>query len=349
MRLFSRRPAAVDPLTTTSLPAPASYLPLRTVTRKHYLIPGSWYSEWVYAAAAQRIRAAGHRVITPTLPGHGLTHPPRPWELGTPGLTLNEIVDPLQAQIEQADEHELHAVGWSFGGIILMLLYQRMPERFRSLTWFDGFVLAEGSSLLADLMQLIPPDRSDFTTTFESLIDFSSDSIMLTRKFVAEQFMPDADDALLDHAMARLRPEPLGPLREAPDVSAFWQLMRGASAAQRSTHTSLLPPAPRITYLFAPEDDKLGIDFWFCSPNRLTAAGIALTELTLRKGGHAAMLTQPDLFADAVLAISDPAGPEALWTQQSGYTIGRPVAAPAPAPALIAAPVASGSPTTTSV
>lgn len=33
------------------------------------LIIGAWHGGWAWRPAAERMRAAGHRVLTPTLPG----------------------------------------------------------------------------------------------------------------------------------------------------------------------------------------------------------------------------------------------------------------------------------------
>jgi len=42
---------------------------MRGMSETFVLINGAWHGGWAWRPVAQQLRAAGHRVLTPTLPG----------------------------------------------------------------------------------------------------------------------------------------------------------------------------------------------------------------------------------------------------------------------------------------
>ena len=83
----------------------------------------------MWAAVAERLVAAGHRVVTCDLPGFGRT------PLG-PGV-VSEAGD-LVALLDDLDVERAAAVGASFGGRVALELALRAPERVAALALLDA-------------------------------------------------------------------------------------------------------------------------------------------------------------------------------------------------------------------
>ncbi|HEY9414064.1 MAG TPA: alpha/beta fold hydrolase, partial [Pseudonocardia sp.] len=60
------------------------------------LITGAWHGGWAWRPVAEHLRAAGHRVLTPTLPGlHDGDDPTR--------YSLSDVVDSVVDLVEAHD------------------------------------------------------------------------------------------------------------------------------------------------------------------------------------------------------------------------------------------------------
>jgi pimeloyl-ACP methyl ester carboxylesterase len=107
------------------------------------LIHGAWHGGWCWDRVATRLRAAGHRVYAPSLPGlgdqiHRLT---RETNLST---HVTEILDLLTRE----DLVEVVLCGHSYGGAVASVVADRASERIRSLVYLDAFVPQHGESML---------------------------------------------------------------------------------------------------------------------------------------------------------------------------------------------------------
>jgi len=106
------------------------------------LVHGAWSGGWCYFKVAERLRALGHRVFTPTLTGQG----ERSHLTGTAiNLTLH-IIDVLNVfHYEQLDDVVL--AGHSYGGMVITAVGDRISERVRALVYLDAFLPKDGQSL----------------------------------------------------------------------------------------------------------------------------------------------------------------------------------------------------------
>ncbi|MGR3815745.1 MAG: alpha/beta fold hydrolase [Cognatishimia activa] len=118
--------------------------------RTFVLVPGAWFGGWVWRNLAQRLRIQGHIVTTPTLTG-----------LGDRCHTFADCAD-LSLHIEDVVSHiemegldNVDLLGWSYGGMVISGVHSRIPERIRSLIFFDAFMPDNGMSLV----DLIDKDR----------------------------------------------------------------------------------------------------------------------------------------------------------------------------------------------
>jgi len=103
------------------------------------LIHGSWQGAWSWNGVRDRLRAYGHRVITPTLPGRGDISEDRSW------IGHDDNVAAVLAALD-ADAGEVILVGHSLGGVVASQVADRRPERIARLVYCAAFVLEDGES-----------------------------------------------------------------------------------------------------------------------------------------------------------------------------------------------------------
>jgi pimeloyl-ACP methyl ester carboxylesterase len=106
------------------------------------LVHGAWSGGWCYFKVAERLRALGHRVFTPTLTGQG----ERSHLTGTAINLTMHILDVLNVfHYERLDDVVL--AGHSYGGMVITGLGDRIPDRLRALVYLDAFLPQDGQSL----------------------------------------------------------------------------------------------------------------------------------------------------------------------------------------------------------
>lgn len=105
------------------------------------LVHGAWHGGWCWRAVAERLSAAGHRVLTPTLPGLA----ERASSLSG-AITLGRCATEVARLIEAEKLHDIVLVGHSFGGAVVLGVVDRVPERIRHLALLDALVLESGES-----------------------------------------------------------------------------------------------------------------------------------------------------------------------------------------------------------
>lgn len=106
------------------------------------LVHGAWSGGWCYFKVAERLRALGHLVFTPTLTGQGdRSH--------LTGVAINlstHLTDVLNVfHYDRLDDVAL--VGHSYGGMVITGVGDRIPERVRALVYLDAFLPEDGQSL----------------------------------------------------------------------------------------------------------------------------------------------------------------------------------------------------------
>lgn len=110
------------------------------------IVHGWWSGGWYFQTTARRLRAAGHEVYTPTVTGVG-----ERVHLASPDLDLETHVQDIVNVLEFEDLHEVVLVGYSYGGMIISPVADRVPHRISQLVYLDAFVPRDGESL-ADIM-----------------------------------------------------------------------------------------------------------------------------------------------------------------------------------------------------
>jgi pimeloyl-ACP methyl ester carboxylesterase len=115
--------------------------------RAYVLVHGAWHGGWAWQRVADRLRARGHRVFTPTLTGLGERA-----HLLRPGIDLSLHVADVVGVIGYESLNDIVLVGHSIGGCIISGVAEAVPQAIRSIVFLDAFIPDDGDATL-DLVQ----------------------------------------------------------------------------------------------------------------------------------------------------------------------------------------------------
>jgi pimeloyl-ACP methyl ester carboxylesterase len=121
----------------------------QTNAQTFVLVHGAWHGGWCWSRVADRLRAAGHRVFTPTQTGLGERK-----HLLSKDITLDTFTKDITNVIESEELANIVLVGHSFGGTTISGVADAMPERIRHLVYLDSLIVEGGKSPFDGL----PPD-----------------------------------------------------------------------------------------------------------------------------------------------------------------------------------------------
>ena len=167
----------------------------------YILVHGSFHGGWTWDKFAPLLRAEGHKVLCPTLPGSA--DDPLPADQAT----LDRYVERICTLID-AEPEPVILVGHSMGGIVVTQTAERRPERISQLAYICGFILVDGESLVRFLDE--SRDLAGEELVLNNMV-VAPDG--LTARFPAERAPAvfynccDPDDARW--AASRLAPQPL--------------------------------------------------------------------------------------------------------------------------------------------
>lgn len=103
------------------------------------LVHGTWLGGWIWADVADRLRAMGHRVFTPTLTGCGERH-----HLTGPDVGLETHIRDLAGVIDWEGLDQVILVAHSFSGVAATGAADRRRDRIRRMVFFDALIPAPG-------------------------------------------------------------------------------------------------------------------------------------------------------------------------------------------------------------
>lgn len=227
------------------------------------LINGAWHGGWAWRPVAQHLRAAGHRVLTPTLPGLADGDDPTRYQ-------LTDVVDAVVDLVEGADLSEVTLVGHSWGGYPITGAAPRIADRLKKVVYWSAFVPAAGVPLWDE----VPPPYQEL---FQGIAAASGNgSIVLPFEVWADGFIQDATEPVQRLTYELLVPQPI-------------QYFTAAVAP--------LPDEIPRAYVLSVDDTALppGEFGWARFPERI---GVSAIEAP---GSHEACFTQPKGLAEALL------------------------------------------------
>jgi pimeloyl-ACP methyl ester carboxylesterase len=109
--------------------------PRKTARKTFVLVHGTWHGGWVWRRVADRLRAAGHAVLTPTATGCG----ERAHLIG-PDTNLSTHVQDVVGAIEAEEAQDVILVGHSFAGLTITGVADRLGDRVARLVFHDAFI-----------------------------------------------------------------------------------------------------------------------------------------------------------------------------------------------------------------
>ncbi len=108
----------------------------------YVLVHGAWGGGWKYARVAERLRARGHTVFTPTLTGQGERS-----HLSSATINLTTHVTDILNVIRYEDLSDVVLAGHSYGGMVITAVADALPEKISALVYVDAFIPQDGQSL----------------------------------------------------------------------------------------------------------------------------------------------------------------------------------------------------------
>jgi pimeloyl-ACP methyl ester carboxylesterase len=239
------------------------------VPQTYLLITGAWHGGWAWRPVAERLRAHGHLVLTPTLPG--LTDGADPT-----AYQLRDVVDFVVDLVHGQDLRDVVLVGHNWGGYVITAAAPRMLPRLSRMIYWSAFVPAADRPLLAELP---PPFRDLFTGLAAAS---GTNSVAMPFEVFARGFIQDA-------------PEPM--------QRAIHQLLVPQPMQYFTTPVTPLDAeglGVPVSYLLSTEDVALPPGEFGWAPRFPQRLGVTAAE-TL--GSHEALLTTPDTLAGAIAKL----------------------------------------------
>jgi len=171
------------------------------------LVHSAWLGSWQWDAVKQELEAAGHHVITPDLPGHGVS------KILASEIYMTDYVDAL-TQILDSQLKPVVLVGHSFNGITVSRVAELRPYKVKSLVYLTAF--------------LVPNDVSFFDAVEgvqgSTAVDHFYLSEDRSQAFVAADqihaaFAHDTPLETFEQVAPKIVPEPAAPLAYKLEVS----------------------------------------------------------------------------------------------------------------------------------
>lgn len=105
------------------------------------LVPGAFHGGWAFRVVADRLRAEGHRVFTPTLTGLGERS-----HCLSKAVTLETHFQDIANVLIFEDLTDVILVGHSYGGIVISGANEMVPERIAQLIFLDAMIPEQGKT-----------------------------------------------------------------------------------------------------------------------------------------------------------------------------------------------------------
>jgi pimeloyl-ACP methyl ester carboxylesterase len=239
------------------------------VPQTYVLINGAWHGGWAWRPVAEQLRAQGHRVLSPTLPGLADGDNPAAYQ-------LSDVVDFVVDLVQARDLRDVTLVGHSWGGYVITGAAPRLASRLSRIVYWSAFVPAGDRPLYDE----IPPPYQELFTSLAAAS--GTNSVAMPFEVFAAAFMQDAPEPAQRAVHQLLVPQPMQYFT-AP-VAPLDAARLGVPASYLlSTEDIALPPGE---YAWAPR-----------FPQRL---GVKAAETP---GGHEALFTTPDTLAAAIAKL----------------------------------------------
>lgn len=163
----------------------------------YVLVHGGFHGGWSWELVSPQLARAGHRVLTPDLPGHGEDATPQP------DITYDMAVGRIREVVEAAGEPVILA-GHSMSGLLISRVAEEIPHRVKMLVWIGAFLVPSGYSLkeYLDAHRELGESQVLPNTTLSADGSHATFNVAKAR----EVFYNTTPEVLAAKAVARLRP-----------------------------------------------------------------------------------------------------------------------------------------------
>ncbi len=235
------------------------------------LVTGAWHDGSAWAPVINHLESQGHKAYGPTVAGLG--------KGADKNVGLAEATQSIVDYIVSHDLTDVVLVGHSWGGIVISLVAQAIPERIRRLVFWSAFVINDGESLYDN----VPPN---YQGLFDQLAQGSSDNtVMLPFPVFRGGFINDADDETAQRAYDQLSSHPYRTMTDKADLKKFYELINSGK----------IP----TSYLLCTEDVALPPGEWGWHPRMSSRLGnYRHVEMP---GSHEVIFTNPTGLADKLI------------------------------------------------
>jgi|GEM_PF-238005 len=117
------------------------------------LVHGAWGGGFYYTPMADILRRRGHKVFVPTLTGQG-----ERMHLLSRDVNLSMHITDVMNVFKYEQLEDVVLIGHSYGGYVVTSVADRIPDKIRSIVFFDAFIPEDGKSFaeqqgIADQLQ----------------------------------------------------------------------------------------------------------------------------------------------------------------------------------------------------
>jgi pimeloyl-ACP methyl ester carboxylesterase len=172
------------------------------------LVHGAFVGGWCWRWVAPYLCGAGHDVYCPTLTGHG-----ERVHLASPQVDLDTHIEDVVNVMHYEDLTGVVLVGWSYGGMVVAGVADRVPERIAHVVYFDSDVPRDGETSVppgGHAARLTPHLLKTWTQPIR--LSGAADAIPTTYIRCMVGYDPDDEDTRRQDA--RIRGEPSWRYRE---------------------------------------------------------------------------------------------------------------------------------------
>lgn len=235
--------------------------------RTFLFVHGSWHGGWCWSRVAPMLESVGHRVLAPSLTGHGDRK-----HLLSPAVGLSTHIEDIVNLIEYEDLRDLVLLGHSYGGMVVSGAADRLAERIGLLVYLDAHVPGDGDSMCS----LIGPE-------------------------VEERLKTRVDGEGFGWIMP---PSPAATFGTPPDEGGDWIDRRTTAMPWRCytepvSITGRLETIARKAYLRCSRHERAY--FQMAADRHRGAAGWRVIDLP---AAHNVMVTHPRMLADTLLELA---------------------------------------------
>lgn len=239
------------------------------------LVHGAWAGGWAWKRVASILRARGHEVFTPTLTGLGERR-----HLATPQVDLDTHINDIVNLLAYEDLERVVLVGWSYGGMVISGVLDRIPQRLTHVVYLDAEVPRDGES---DFDLCGPKCRAETEEGARTSGDGWRVSLSSADEALLRGWIPD--DATRQWFISKLVSSP-------QPIKTFSQPLRLLNAAADSV--------PR-TFIRCPVDGAIWAHIYDPIADRLRAD--KRWQVREVAANHLAPIVAPDLVVEELLGV----------------------------------------------